>query len=237
MPETSCPKCNQKNTDETECSKCGINFQEYESLKHQKLGEVYSLLSESKFIEAKQIAENLPLEFPDNRSDFLLLLSNISRDISIVEKCDQARKCFDENDCSQALFILRNIKAFDKKLDEKVITLRRKIERITQSVDNFSNAVDAFNSGNYGNAKQLFEKVYDNKFMDDVTEYLHKIDKIKNQLLKEVIIAIRENHLGMAADSIEAFNKTFPGLEEDIAGFTSLVNKSLEIKNLIFQPL
>ena len=164
MADIICPKCNQKNEDSAECTRCGINFDEYETQKHQKLGEVYHLLSEDKFTEAKQIAEKLPLEFPDNRSDFLLLLSNINRDISIVEKCKLAQECCNDGDYPKAAFMLRNIKAFDKKLDEKVITLRRKIERFTQNNDNFSKAVDAFDKGNYGLAIKLFVKVNNEQY-------------------------------------------------------------------------
>jgi hypothetical protein len=129
MTDTNCPKCRHKVIAAEFCSSCGIHFRDYAEQKAGKLNEVSGLLGEGRYEEAREVAGRLPIEFPDSRNDFLLLLSNINRDISIVEKCRQARECCDRGEYARASFLLRNIKAFDKKLDEKVISLRRRVER------------------------------------------------------------------------------------------------------------
>ena len=185
MAEKNCPKCNKKNEDVAVCQRCGINFDEYETTKQEKFIEIRVLLSENKFQEAKELAEKLPTEFPDNRTDFLLLLSNINRDISIVEKYKHAKKSYDDGDFTQTSLLLRNIKAFDQNLNEKVISLRRKVERYLQNEVNFTKAVELFFSGKYAEAKMLFNQIHGFGKQDEVAEYLEKIGDIAKALLGE----------------------------------------------------
>jgi hypothetical protein len=233
MTDPTCPKCNLKKDDPVRCSGCGIRYGEYETQKHQKLGEVYRLLSENKFADARRITEKLPLEFPDNRGDFLLLLSNINRDISIIEKCELAQQSCDNGDYARASFLLRNIKAFDKKLDEKVISLRRKIERFSQSSVHFSEAVDAMNKGNYGRAKTLFEKIEDTRYLEEVSGFLQKIDEIRDEMLGEVVGSIRRNQLNGAGKNLDSLLAAFPGMESETEAYAALVSHQVKMKNMI----
>ena len=233
MPETVCPKCRQKSDDSTQCTKCGINFAEYTEEKHRRLGEVSRLLEDGKFTEAKKIADRLPFDFPDNRNDFLLLLSNINRDISIVEKCRLAQKCYIDGDYVQASFLLRNIKAFDQKLDEQVIILRRKIERKTQSIDIFNQAVEAFDRGDYGSARELFGKADKGQHGEKLAGYLEKIEEIKSSLLKDAIEAIKDSRLAGAGKRFEHLRIAFPELGNRADEYLNVVAKREEVQGNI----
>ena len=125
MESRQCPQCHSASNEGHRCARCGLDFQEYEKEKQACIGRVYGLINSGELEAARELAEESGKKFPDSRADFLLLLSNINRDISIVHKLDLAREAFDQGDFEQVLLLLRNIKAFDQVLDGKVISLRR----------------------------------------------------------------------------------------------------------------
>lgn len=235
MPAKTCPKCNKKSEDASVCHHCGINFDEYETSKQEKLIEVQVLLSENKYKEARELAEKLPTQFPDNRNDFMLLLSNINRDISIVEKYEQAQQLYSAGDFNQIALLLRNIKAFDHNLNEKVISLRRKAERYLQNDKNFTRAVDAFESGNYVEAKTLFKQIHGFSRQDEVAEYLKKIADVIGAMLQDAVECIRNKQFEVAREKFTALQISFPDMQKEIEGYVTLLAKRIEIKNNIFE--
>lgn len=230
MADKKCPKCNKQSDNLYECSACGLVFQEYESLKLEKLGEIRLLLSAGKFKEAKTLAEHLPAQFPDSRVDFTMLLSNINRDISIVEKYQQAKQCCEEGDCNQASLLLRNIKAFDHNLNEKVISLRRKAERSVLNVEKFDKAVDEFNNGNYVRAKRLFQEIDSSYRQDDVLEYLDEIDGIIRETLGDAIESINIGQYAEAEDRFTRLQEQFPDLDKEIETYLHLLGQRSAIR-------
>jgi hypothetical protein len=234
MADKTCPKCNKKSEDVVTCQHCGINFDEYETSKQEKLIEVRVLLSENKYAEAKELAEKLPTQFPDNRTDFMLLLSNINRDISIVGKYEQAKKSCDEGDFTQATLLLRNIKAFDPNLNEKVISLRRKAENYLQNVEKFAKAVDAFDAGSYAEAKVLFKQIYGFDRQSEVTDFLDKIGYVTGAMLDEAIECIRKKQFDVAQEKFASLQNAFPDMQEQVEGYVTILAKRIEIKNNIF---
>lgn len=235
MPDKTCPKCNKKREESSFCQHCGINFDEYETAKQEKLIEVRVLLSENKYKEAKELAEKLPTMFPDNRMDFMLLLSNINRDISIVDKYEQAKKLYSEGDFNQTSLLLRNIKAFDHNLNEKVISLRRKAERYLQNDKNFIKAVEAFDNRNYVEAKALFKQIHGFSRQDEVADYLKKIAEVIGTLLGDAVECIRKKQFDVAREKFAALQTSFPDMQKEIEGYVTLLTKRLEIKNNIFE--
>jgi len=235
MAEKNCPRCNKRSEDGLACRHCGINFDEYETSKQEKLIEVRVLLSENKYDEARELAEKLPARFPDNRTDFLLLLSNINRDISIVDKYDQAKKAYEEGDFTRTSLLLRNIKAFDHNLNEKVISLRRRVERNLQNAEKFARAVDAFDAGNYAEAKILFRQIHGFDRQDEVDRYIDKISYVSGALRDEAIECIRKKQFDVAREKFAALQAAFPDMQEEIEGYVTLLVKRVEIKNDIFK--
>ncbi len=234
MAEKNCPKCNKKSEDVVACQHCGINFDEYETAKQEKLIKVRVLLSENKYSEAKELAEKLPSEFPDNRTDFLLLLSNINRDISIVEKYELARKAYEEGDFSQSSLLLRNIKAFDQNLNDKVISLRRKAQRYIESKDTFRKAVEEFDKNNYSEAKTLFRQILGFEKKEEVSRYLEKIKVMYNSMLDDAIASIKQKQFESAREKLIALQATFPDMHDEIDGYLTILAKRVEIKDTIF---
>lgn len=234
MAEKNCPKCNKKNEDtDGVCRHCGINFDEYETAKQEKFIEIRVLLSENRFHEAKALAEKLPMEFPDNRTDFLLLLSNINRDISIVEKFEHAQKAYEGGDFKQVSLILRNIKAFDHNLNEKVISLRRKAERYLQNEANFARAEELYFSGKQAEARALFKQIQGFDKQDEVDDYLAKIDYFAQTLLDEAIGCIRGKQFDAALEKFDALQVSFPDMKERIERYKKLLDRRVEIKDTI----
>lgn len=231
MAEKICPKCNKKSDNAIDCQYCEINFDEYETAKQENLIQVRVLLSENKYQEAKELAEKLPGWFPDNRTDFLLLLSNINRDISIVEKYDHAKQAYDEGNFDQILMLLRNIKAFDHNLNEKVISLRRKAERYLQNSDNFNKAVEAFDRSDYAQSKSLFKQIHGTDKQEEISDYLSKIGDITNSMLEEAIECIRSKQFDSAQEKFSTLQSSFPDMENEIEGYLTLLSKRIEIKN------
>ena len=234
MAERTCPKCNKKSENEIECQHCSLNFDEYETAKQEKLIRVRVLLSENKYTEAKELAEKLPGWFPDNRTEFLLLLSNINRDISIVDKYEQAKQSYDEGNFDQVALLLRNIKAFDHNLNEKVISLRRRVERNLQSIDNFNKAVEAFDQGEYAKAKSLFKQIHGSEKKEEVSGYLERIGAVTGALLEEAVQCIKKKQFDVAHEKFVALQSEFPDMEQEVEGYFAILNKRIEIKNNIF---
>ena len=235
MSTKTCPKCRKKIEDEFECKHCGINFEEYEFTKQEKLREVRILLGESKFKEAKVLAETLPAQFPDNQRDFLLILSNINRDISIVEKCELARQEIEKGNFSQATFLLRNIKAFDHTLNEKVISLRRKAERHIQNDIHFSSGIAEFNMGNYAKAKQLLKNIEGHKDQEEIDAHLQKIELFQKEMLNKAVDLIKKNQLNRAVDELNTLVAQFPDMKDEVEAYTELLSKQEKIKEDIFK--
>jgi len=233
MTSKTCPKCNTKSEDLIVCTSCGLNFEEYEVAKQEKLGDIRTLLSEGKYVEAKQIAEKLPVQFPDNKTDFVLLLSNINRDISIVEKSNMAYAAYKEGDYKQAAFLLRNIKAFNPALNEKVIGLRRKAERQLQAEETFRSAVAAFDDRKFARAKQLFLEVHGAEHRDEISEYLQKTEQAIREILDEAIGHIRNRQYKIAENTFTKLKKDFPDLSGEIDDYLALLARRIEIKNNI----
>lgn len=233
MTSKTCPKCNKKSEDLIVCASCGLNFEAYEVTKQEKLGEIRTLLSEEKYVEAKQIAQELPLQFPDNKVDFALLLSNIIRDISIVEKSDRAYKAYKEGDYKQAAVLLRNIKAFNPALNEKVIGLRRKAERLLQVNDTFEQAVAAFEAKNYAAAKTLFSQIRGFARQDQVENFLARTEKAIQEILDEAIGLIRNRQYKVAENSFKQLKAEYPDLGQEIEKYLAFLAKRVEIKNNI----
>lgn len=233
MAERKCPKCNKKSDDGVVCQHCGLNFDEYETAKQEKLIEVRVLLSEYKFQEARELAEKLPGQFPDNRTDFLLLLSNINRDISIVDKYEQAKKAYENGDHTTAAILLRNIKAFDHNLNEKVISLRRRTERNAQNLEKFDKAVEAFDSGDYAGAKSLFKQIKGFNRQEEVNDYLNRIGDVTSALLEDAVECIRKKQFDAALEKFEGLQAAFPDLQAETEQYITLLTKRIEIKNSI----
>jgi len=234
MAEKTCAKCNKKSEDTAQCQHCGLNFDGYETAKQEKLIEVRVLLSENRYKEAKELAEKLPGEFPDNRTDFLLLLSNINRDISIVDKYEQAKKAYEDGEYNQTVLVLRNIKAFDYNLNEKVISLRRKAERYLQNVDRFAKAVEAFDSGKYAEARALFKQIHGSDRKEEVAGYLSRIGDVTGALLNEGVECVRNRQFDAAKEKFAELLASFPDMEKEIQGYVTLLDRRQEIKNSIF---
>ncbi|GAB4338285.1 MAG: hypothetical protein Kow0089_10090 [Desulfobulbaceae bacterium] len=234
VDEKKCPKCGKKGDDPGRCNHCGIIFNEYETAKQEKLIEVRVLLSEGKFEEAREVAENLPAEFPDNRTEFLLLLSNINRDISVRDKYEQAREAHESGDHEQAAMLLRNIKAFDPTLSEKVISLRRRTQQHLENEERFARAQEAFKSGNFAEAVSLFKKIRGFARQDEVSEYLDRIADLAGAMLEECLELVRNKRFSIALEKFAALRATFPDLREQVDGFITLLNKRLEIRNDLY---
>jgi hypothetical protein len=230
MTDTVCPKCRTRSTDSQTCSSCGLVFAEYDREKQESIGRVFQLISSGRLTEAKAIAETLAGKFPDSQSDFLILLSNINRDISIVEKYSQARALFAEGDFSQAALLLRNIKAFDKILDEKVISLRKKALRFGDHDNIFNEAVEKFNAGRFGRAKSLLETIDGYKQQVLVNEYLQKINDIKTDLFRLAVDCLHKNLFESAGDNFAKLHGQFPEMEALTGGYIDIIAKKNDIK-------
>ena len=228
-----CPKCRQK-TDAEQCPSCKLIFADYEKEKMRKTGEVYQLISAGELLNAKELAEKLSLQFPDSRTDFILLVSNINRDLNIAEKYKQALKLFEQGDHEQTGLILRNIKAFDPGLEEKVIALRQKVKQQGEYGERFKKAVALYEKKWYGEARKAFLKLR-KAYQDDenISNYLGKIERIKKSLLDEVIESLGENSFQLAQERFSRFIATFPEAEEEYAAITKTLNYKKEINSQI----
>ena len=228
-----CPRCRQK-SDSEQCSSCHLVFADYEQEKMKRTGEVYQLISAGELLKAKELAEKLSSEFPDSKIDFILLISNINRDINIAEKYKQAQELFEQGEHEQAALLLRNIKAFDPGLEEKVIALRRKAKQEGEYSGRFQKAADLYEKRWYGKARSAFLKLLKNHPDDEkLTNYIQKIDRIKKSLLDEVIESLGENSFQLAQERFSKLVAIFPDAEEEYAAITKTLNHKKEINSQI----
>jgi tetratricopeptide (TPR) repeat protein len=229
MSDTVCPQCREKCSNSVSCDFCGIVFAEYESRKQESIGRVYQLISTGDLEQARETAEKLPMQFPDSKGDFLLLLSNINRDISIVERYQQALESFERGDCSEAVLLLRNIKAFDKGLDEKVISLRRKAERCGRHDSDFQAAVEQFDAGRFAEARALLETISGYKEQEKVNSYLQQIYEVKDELLRSAVECLKQNQFDSAGIEFEKLHTVFPDAEQETRGYMAILSAKKEI--------
>jgi hypothetical protein len=229
MFDTVCPKCRTRSSS-TACDSCGTVFAEYERDKQESIARVYQLISTGDLEHAREIAEKLPMEFPDSKGDFLLLLSNINRDINVVERYQQALESFGRGDFSEAVLLLRNIKAFDKGLDEKVISLRRKAERYGKHGQIFLEAVEKFEGGRFGEARALLKRIDGYIDQEKVDEYLQAIDDIKKDSLRAAVVCLQKNQFESAFGKLEMLRANFPEMRHETEEYLTIVSQKNEIR-------
>ncbi|MCI5151341.1 MAG: hypothetical protein D3916_18490, partial [Candidatus Electrothrix sp. MAN1_4] len=220
-----CPKCRQQ-SDEKQCPSCDLVFAEYEQEKMRKTGEVYQLISAGELLQAKKLAEKLSLEFPDSRTDFILLISNINRDINIAEKYRQAQDLLEQGEHEQAALLLRNIKAFDPGLEEKIIALRRKAKEHYKYLEQFKKAANLFKKEWYGEAWTAFLKLQKHHQDDEkITGYLTQLRAIRQRLIDEVIELLGENNFQQAQEKFNTILAIFPDAEEEYAALANILKQ------------
>jgi hypothetical protein len=224
-----CPKCKRRSNDE-QCDACKIVFAEYEQQKQEQTSQVYKLISAGELEKAKELAQALSNEFPDSKGDFILLISNINRDLNIAGKYRQAQELFSKGEYSETILLLRNIKAFDPGLSEKVIALRRRAERYIGNSSKIEQAVALFEQKQYGAARTLFQQLSsDNKQKNEVVNYLSKIDAIKNGRLREIADCLDRSLFIAVRDKLEGLMSLFPEAEQEQAPLFALLAKRKEI--------
>ncbi len=231
----TCPKCRQK-TDKKQCPSCALVFADYEQEKMRKTGEVYQLISGGELLKAKELAEKLSLEYPESRTDFILLVSNINRDLNIAKKYRHAQNLFDQGDHEQVVLVLRNIKAFDPGLEEKVIALRQKAKQQGKYAEQFKKTVDLFEKKWYGEAWIAFHKLQKhNKNDKKIDIYLEKLDKIRKGLIDEVVQDLGENDFQLAQEKLSKMLAIFPDAEEEYAAIAKILQQKKEINRTILE--
>jgi hypothetical protein len=229
----TCPKCRQK-SDAAQCPSCHLVFADYEREKMRKTGEVYQMISAGDLLKAKELADKLSSEFPESRTDFILLISNINRDLNIAEKYRQAQKLFDQGDHEQTALLLRNIKAFDPGLEEKVIALRQKAKQQGEYGERFQKAVNLYEKKWYGEARKAFlklRKVHQDD--ENITNYIDRIDRIRKSLFDEVVECLGENSFQLAQERFSRLLAIFPDAEEEYAAISKTLNHKKEINSRI----
>jgi hypothetical protein len=232
---TRCPKCRQQ-TDEEQCPSCDLVFADYEQEKMRRTGEVYQLISGGELLQAKKLAEQLSAEFPESRTDFILLISNINRDLNIAEKYQQAKDLFEQGEHEQAALLLRNIKAFDPGLEEKVIALRRKAQQQDKYEEQVKKAADLFEKKWYGEAWFSFLKLHKQNKNDKITnEYLQKLRKIRQELINEVVENLGENNFQLAQEKMSKMQAIFPDAEQEYSAIATLLQQKKEINTTILE--
>ena len=235
MEKSTCPKCRAKGESSLSCKSCGLVYAEYENDKQEAVGEVYSLISSGKLKDAKKLAESLADDFPDSKGEFVLLLSNINRDINIEEKLSQAHVLFEKEQFNDVALLLRNIKAFDPVLEEKIISLRKKALRHKDHDDYFKQAVEQFNSGKFAQAKTLFLALHDATEQAQVNQYLKKIDKKKEELFQQAVQCLRDNLFDAAEKCFDKLLIQFPEMEQQAAQYTVVITAKRKIKENLLE--
>lgn len=230
MEKSTCPKCKAQGKNSLSCKSCGLVYAEYETDKQEAIGEVYSLIRAGKLKDAKNLAESLAGDFPDSTGEFVLLLSNINRDINIEEKLSQARLLFEKEQFNDVVLLLRNIKAFDPILEERIISLRKKALRHKDHGDFFKQAVEQFNSGKFAHAKTLFMALHDAKEQDEAKKYLKKIDKKKEELFQQAIQCLKDNLFDAAEKCFDTLLIQFPEMEQQADKYIVIITAKRKIK-------
>ncbi|MCI5221346.1 MAG: hypothetical protein D3924_01345 [Candidatus Electrothrix sp. AR4] len=233
---TTCPRCRKK-TEEDKCGTCNIVFAEYAREKMERTGQVYKLISASKLQDAKELAEKLSLEFPDSKGDFVLLISNINRDLNISKKYQNAQELFNQGDYNQTVLLLRNIKAFDPGLEEKVISLRRKAEQHSGYDSKFEQAVEHLKKEEHGAAWTLFQQLdsQKHKHKDAVRMYRDQLKGIKNDTLEDISDRLGNNLFDTAYDMLNKLTQIFPEVAQEQAGLFSLLEQKKETCEILIE--
>ena len=231
----TCPKCRQK-SDAEQCPSCNLVFAAYEQKKMEKTGEVYQLISVGELLKAKELAEKLSLEFPDSKIDFILLISNINRDINIAEKYLKAQELFEQGEHEHTALLLRNIKAFDPGLEEKVIALRQKAKQQGEYGERFKKAVVLFDNKRYGEAGVAFLKLQEHHQDDEnIANYIKKLDRIREELIDAVIESLGENSFQFAQEKFNKMLAIFPDAEEEYPAIAKVLKQRKEINDNILE--
>ena len=225
----NCPKC-RRQCDDTQCETCNIVFADYERQKQEQTGQIYRLISAGELEKAKELAQRLSNEFPDSKGEFILLISNITRDLNIVGKYRQAQELFSKGEYSEAVLLLRNIRAFDPGLSEKVIALRRRAERHIGSSGKFEQAAALFEQKQYAAARTLLQQISsDDKQKKAADEYLAKIAGLKSSRLREIADCLDRSLFLAAGEKLEALNGIFPEVRKEQAPLFVLLARRKEI--------
>jgi len=228
-----CPKCKRQSNDER-CDACNLVFAEYEWRKREETGQIYRLISAGELEQAKELALRLSNEFPDSKGDFILLISNINRDLSIAGKYRQAQALFSKGDYSEAVLLLRNIKAFDPGLSEKIITLRRKAERHIGSSSKFEQAAALFEQKQYVAARTLLQQISsDDRQKQAADSCLAKIEEIKRGRIQEALACLADSLYLAAQEKLTALRGEFPETAQELAPLFTLLAKRKEISGQI----
>uniref|UniRef100_UPI004055AB5B hypothetical protein n=1 Tax=Candidatus Electronema sp. TaxID=2698783 RepID=UPI004055AB5B len=224
-----CPKCKQK-TDGGQCSACKLVFAEYEQKKQEQTGQVYRLISAGELEKAKELAQRLSNEFPDSKGDFILLISNINRDLSIADKYRQAQALFSKGEYSETILLLRNIKAFDPGLSEKIITLRRRAERHIGNSSKLEQAAALLEQHQHAAARTLFQQISgDERHKEEAAAALAKIEEVKRSRIQEVRDCFGSSLYFAAQEKLKALISEFPETEQELAPLFALLAKRKEI--------
>ncbi len=227
---TICPKCRNKGDSPNSCTSCGTNYAAYEKDKQGAVAKVYALIQNGDFAKAKIEAEKLPKDFPDGQGEFALLLSNINRDINIQGKYNEALEFFTQGKFDQVGLILRNIRAFDPTLEEKIITLRKKALRHNAHQDMLNEAIEKFTSGRFGQAQQIFQTIHDTENQELIHPYLGKITKKKDGLFKQAVKCLQSNLFEAAEQNFERLHNEFPETRERTKVYTDLLKNKKNIQ-------
>ena len=224
-----CPKC-RRQCDDTGCGACSIVFAEYEQQKREQTSHVYRLISTGELEQAKELAQRLSNDFPDSKGDFILLISNINRDLSIAGKYRQAQELFSKGEYSEAVLLLRNIKAFDPGLAEKIITLRRRAERHLSNRSKLEQAASLLEQKQHAAARALFQQLSsDERHKEEAGKALAKIEAVKRSRIQELRDCLISGHGLAAQEKLKALHSEFPETEQELAPLLSLLAKRKEI--------
>jgi tetratricopeptide (TPR) repeat protein len=219
-----CPKCKRRTGDER-CDNCQLVFAEYEQRKQEETAQVYKLISSGELEQAKDLAQTLSNEFPDSKGDFILLISNINRDLNIAGKYRQAQKLFDQGDYEDTALLLRNLKAFDPGLSEKLIALRRQAQRRSGDSSKFEQAAELFAKQDYDAARKLLRQLKGGRQQQDAEELLAKIEAVKEALLREAVDSAGGNFFNAARERLETLIRQFPEARQEQAALLALLDK------------
>lgn len=225
----SCPKC-RRQCDDTQCETCNIVFAEYEQKKQEQTGQIYRLISASELEKAKELALRLSNEFPDSKGDFILLISNINRDLNIAGKYRQAQELFSKGQYSETISLLRSLKAFDPGLAEKIITLRRRAERHIGNSSKLEEAAALLEQKQHAAARKLFQQISgDERHKEEAAAALAKIEEVKRSRIQEVRDCLGSSLHLAAQEKLKALISEFPETQQELAPLFTLLAKRKEI--------
>jgi len=230
MTDITCPKCRTKGINTLSCDSCGLVFTEHEEKKQQAIADVYALISRGNLTEAKTVAEGLADDFPESKGEFVLLLSNINRDINIEQKFSQAVLLFEQKKYDDVALLLRNIKAFDPALEEKIIVLRKKAARHNEYKDILREAEENFTAGKFGRAKALFQTIHDSKEQELAEQYLKKIEKKITGMFNQALQCLQKNQFDAAEKRFTQLHAQFPEMAQKTTGYVAIIRAKKKIR-------